>query len=417
MKYVIIGNGVAGMNAAGVIRGRDRAAEITVISAESDHFFSRTALMYVLSGQLSARDVEPFERDHYQRMNYHRVRDMAHVIDAQNKLVKLSGGADVPYDRLLIACGSAARMADWPGKELDGVGNFVTWQDLEWLQNQARSARKACVVGGGLIGVEVAEILLQAGIEVNFLIRNGHFWPVALDEQEGAMVADHMRRHGCEVRVQTACREILGETGTVTGILTEVGETIDCDLAVFTIGVIPQTHWLSDSGLEFDRMGGIKVDAQLKTNLPDIWAAGDCSSVVWFNGVQRPEQLWYTSRDQGKVAGANMAGDERAYRRGTLYNSAKFFDLEYTTAGYINFNLDGEQNWFYREPGTENSIRITYLADRTVVGFNMIGRRWDHRLLVQWVEEKRTFDWVLEHLADANFDEEFMPKFSEPVRT
>lgn len=149
------------------------------------------------------------------------------------------------------------------------------------------------------------------------------------------------------------------------------------------------------------------VDDHLATNLPGVWAAGDCSSVVWFNGVQRPEQLWYTSRDQGRTAGHNMAGDQRTYRRGTFYNSAKFFDLEYTTVGYVNFRLEGERDWRRREGEASISERITHLPDGTVVGFNCIGRRWDHRPLVRWVEEKRSLDYALEHLAETRFDEEF----------
>jgi NAD(P)H-nitrite reductase large subunit len=411
MDYVVIGNGVAGMTAANRIRLRDSAANITVVSKESDHFFSRTALMYVFCGQMSERDVEPFERDHYGRMRFKRVRDRVVSIDSETKRLKMKSWENIAYDRLLIASGSVPRILDCPGKDLDGVGNFVTWQNLKWMQKEAQTARKAVIVGGGLIGIEVAEILLQAGIGVSFLIRESHYWPIALDENEGMMVVDHMQHRGCDVRLKTECQEILGKEGKVAAVLTKDGETIDCDMVIFTVGVVPQTNWLEESGLEIDKTGGIVVNGHLETNLPYVWAAGDCSSVVWFNGVRRPEQLWYTARDQGAVAGLNMAGDKRVYRRGTLYNSAKFFDLEYTTAGYVNFRFEGEQNWCQREPGTDNSERITYLPDGSVIGFNMIGRRWDHRVLVRWVEEKRSLEWVLEHLHEAIFDEEFMPKF------
>jgi pyruvate/2-oxoglutarate dehydrogenase complex dihydrolipoamide dehydrogenase (E3) component len=185
-------------------------------------------------------------------------------------------------------------------------------------------------------------------------------------------------------------------------------------MLVVCVGVRPQTDWLKTTDLKLDDRGGIIVDDQLKTNLPDVWAAGDCTSVVWFNGVRRPEQLWYTSRDQGIAAGLNAAGHTRSYERGTFYNSAKFFDIEYTTAGLINFSLDGERNWFMREGETNCTVRITFLPDNTVAGFNMLGRRWDHRLLVQWVEEKRSLEWVIEHLSEALFDEEFMSEFKIP---
>jgi len=266
-------------------------------------------------------------------------------------------------------------------------------------------------VGGGLIGLEVVEVLLMAGLDVSFLIREDWYWPIALDRTEGDMVVEHVQQHGCDVRLKTECSEVLGRDDRVVGVRTGAGETIDCDLVLFAIGVRPQTDWLKDSGLELDKFGGIVVDEHLSTNLPDIYAAGDCTSVVWFNGVRRPEQLWYTSRDQGRVAGSNLAGAKRIYQRGIFYNSAKFFDLEYTTAGFVNFKFDGEQNWFQREPGTMYTQRITYLPDQSVVGFNFLGRRWDHRPLVRWVEAKRPLDWVLQHLHEANFDEELMPKF------
>lgn len=411
MEYVIIGNGVAGMNAANQIRRRHGDARVTIVSYESDHFFSRTALMYVFSGQLSERCVEPYDRDYYDRMRFTRARDRVKAVIADKNLLQLELGGELPYDKLLIASGSLAVPPPWPGGDLEGVERFVTWQDLQRMREKARTARRAVIIGGGLIGIEVAEVLLQAGIAVTFLVREEHYWPVALDREESGIIVPHMQHHKCDVRLATETEEIVGRDGRVTGVRTGSGEIIDCDLAVVTIGVAPQTEFLKASGIELDQRGGIVVNDFLESSLPDIWAAGDCTSVVWFNGVRRPEQLWYTSRDQGRVAGLNMAGDRRVYRRTTFYNSAKFFDIEYTTAGLVNFNIAGEENLFRREGDSERSQRIVTLADGTVIGFNMLGRRWDHTILVRWIEEKRQVSWVTKHLGEALFDEEFMPRF------
>lgn len=411
MKYLIIGNGVAGINAANTLRKHEQDAEIVIISKESDHFFSRTALMYVFCGQMSPEDIEPYERDHYATMNFTRLRGEVVAVDAQAKTVSMASGESISYDRLLIAAGSVPRMIGWPGEDLDGVGNFITWQNLEWMQEKAKTTRKACVVGGGLVGIEAVEVLLKAGIEVWFIIREDFFWPIAFNKNEGDMISRHMQHHGCDVRLNTECKEVVGVNGKVTGLKTGSDEIIECEMVIFAIGVRPQTDWLAESELELDGGGGIIVDEQLRTNLPDVYAAGDCTSVVWFNGVRRPEQLWYTSRDQGRIAGHNLAGGEEVYKRATFYNSAKFFDLEYTTAGYVNFKFDNEQDWEQLEHDSNCSQRITYLPDETVIGFNMIGRRWDHRLLVAWVNENRSLNYVLDHLHEAIFDEEFMPRF------
>jgi NAD(P)H-nitrite reductase large subunit len=414
MRFVIIGNGVAGINAAESIRSRDSGAQITIISSESDHFFSRTALMYVFCGQLSAEDVEPYERDLYERKNYRRVRGRVAKVEPDKNILTLVRGDVIPFDRLLIASGSCPLKANYPGIDLDGVGNFVTWQNLEWLTEKARQARNAIVVGGGLIGIETLEILHLAGIKTTMLIREDYFWPIAFSKAEGDMITAHVRRHGVEMLLSTETAEVLGENGGVAGIRTTGGDTIPADLVVFAIGVRPQTDFLKESGIELDERGGIIVDDKLATNTPGVWAAGDCTSVVWFNGVRRPEQLWYTSRDQGRAAGFNMVAsdsEQKDYVRGTFYNSAKFFDIEYTTGGYVNFDFEGEQDWYQSDSDKETSQRITYLADGSVVGFNMLGSRWDHRLFVKWVEEKRDIKWVLKRLAKAGFDEEFAAKF------
>ena len=136
MRVVIVGNGVAGIEAALAIRAREPDADVTIVSEESDHFFSRTALMWVVSGQLSHRCIEPHERDLYARLRFTRVRRRATGIDLARRELRLADAEPLPYDRLLIACGSKPRPAPWPGAELDGVGHFVTLQDLEWLEEE-----------------------------------------------------------------------------------------------------------------------------------------------------------------------------------------------------------------------------------------------------------------------------------------
>ncbi len=467
MRAVIIGNGIAGIEAAVAIRAREEDWEITVVSEESDHLFSRTALMYVFCGQLSHRNIEPYERDLYERMGFRRVRGRASGIDVHQKTVTLSNGESLPYDRLLIACGSRPRPGMWPNSDLNGIGHFVSIQDLEWLEaevhgdavmeppprtdfhvtsssqdspyyprvvsasERGRKAKKAVVVGGGLIGLETVEILVQAGVETHFLIMEDWYWPMAIDGGEGRFVAEVMEENGVHVHMQTVVEEFVGDAnGAVTGVRTKVkgpeapddgmpggdgwveGPNIDCDIAVITIGVMPNTDWLQDSDIELDeRFRGITVNDGLATSAPDVFAAGDCASVTWFKGTEqemrRPEQLWYTSRDQGRVAARCMMGDAAVYERETWYNSAKFMDVEYTTAGQVPMDLNGKEEWFHDETGAVRSTTRIITENGTVVGFNMLGRRWDHTHLVRWIDERRSLGYVLDHLNEASFDAEF----------
>ncbi|MEM9863121.1 MAG: hypothetical protein AAF938_16110, partial [Myxococcota bacterium] len=121
-----------------------------------------------------------------------------------------------------------------------------------------------------------------------------------------------------------------------------------------------------------------------------------------------PEQLWYTGRDQGRVAGINMTGGRESYARGTWYNSAKLFDIEYTTAGLVNMKQPDEHEWFYEERGDVRSTTRIVLSGEKVIGFNLLGRRWDHEVLIRFIEEERDLSYVLDHLNEANFDTEFV---------
>lgn len=419
-QVVIVGSGVCGIEAALALRRREPQTPIALISDEHDHFFSRPALMYVFAGQMTVRDTEPYDRELFGRMGFERIRGRVTALDPAARRLALDSGATVGYDRLLLAAGSKARPAPWPGADGPGVHAFVTLRDLERLDAEARPGGRAVVLGGGLIGVEVAEILAHRGLHVTFVIRETWYFPVALDAREAALVAEHLRTHGIDVRLETPVEAILrGPDGAVRGVRVS-GEEVPCDLVVAAIGVVPNTAFLAGGAIARAPSGAIEVDESLRTNVPGVWAAGDCANVTWMDGSRRPEQLWYTARDQGRVAAASMTGDAAVYRRGTWYNSAKFFDLEYTTAGWVPVLLDfenrpipleaGVRTWFQRVPGAFASERIVCRGDR-VVGFNMLGGRWNHEPLLEWIHERRPLDWVLAHLHEAQFDEEFERRF------
>jgi NADPH-dependent 2,4-dienoyl-CoA reductase/sulfur reductase-like enzyme len=422
LHYAIVGNGVAGIEAALALRARDEGARITLVSDEHEHFFSRPALMYVFAGQMRLRDTEPYDRGLYERMGFERSRRRVASLDAAGHVLVFEGdGSRLGYDKLLLATGSSGRRAPWPGAEGPGQHYFVTLSDLEALDREARRGMRAAVVGGGLIGVEVAEILHDRGLHVSFVVREEWYFPLALDRNEAGLVAEHLRAHGIDVRLGASVESIVrGEGGRPRSVRLLGGVSLEADLVVATIGVVPRTGFLAGSALRLADNGAIETDDTLRTSAPDVWAAGDCANVTWFDGTRRPEQLWYTARDQGRLAARSMLGDDVRYRRDTLYNSAKFFDLEYTTAGWVPAGLGtdgrpladepGLATWFQRVPGRFESQRIV-VKDGRVVGFNMLGSRWNHEPLVEWIDERRPLDWVLAHLGEAQFDEELSRRF------
>lgn len=456
MHAVILGNGVAGIEAALALRTRSKDAKITVVSEESPHFFSRTALMYVLAGQLRMRDIEPYPRDLDRQARIERVQARAVGLDAAgHRLLLADGRPPLAYDKLLIACGSRPRPSPWPGSELRGIGHFVTLQDLAWLEEELHGRatvpsptaapdlaspyrrreparphraspdrpRAPLVIGGGLIGIEVVETLLSLGLRPRFLMRDRWFWPIALDARESAWVADALRRHGVEVETQREVERFVDDGRGNVGAVVVGGEERPCDLAVVAVGVVPNVEWLASSGARIAPRGGLEVDDGLQTSLPDVLAAGDCAAVpmtVLEAGVRehRPEQLWYTARDQGRVAGARMAGEPATYARGTPYNSAKLMDIEYTTVGLVPDGRTappGLRDVFHEETGPVRSTTRLVLDGDRLVGFNALGRRWDHAVIARWIEQGRTLAEVRASLArEAAFDTELVPPLVLP---
>ena len=188
MHYVIVGNGVAGMEAALALRGRESEARITIVSDEHDHFFSRPALMYIFAGQTTLKDTEPYDRGLYERMGFDRIRQRVASLQPSTRELVFENGSRLAYDKLLLTLGSKGRTAPWPGSEGPGVHCFVTLRDLEGLDRHAKRGGRAVVIGGGLIGVEAAEILHNRGLHVTFLIRDSWYFPLALDAAESALV-------------------------------------------------------------------------------------------------------------------------------------------------------------------------------------------------------------------------------------
>ena len=425
MHYVVVGNSIAGIEAAIALRNRDATAKISVVSYEHDHPFARVSLMYIFCGQMRLQDTEFYDRDLYARMRFDRVRDLVVRVDPAAKSLSLRSGATLGYDRLLLAVGSTARRMPWAGAydAPGGVHHFVTLPDLEGVNAVAKPGMSCAVVGGGLIGVESAEVLHLRGLKVHFLVREPWYFPVALDKAEADVVAEHVRHHGLDCRTGTPVDGFERRDGRI--VLKLPNEELPVDFVVGAIGVVPNTAFLAESGIALSQGGAIETKDNLEsTTAPDVFAAGDCANVTWPDGSRRPEQIWYTSRDQGRAAARAMLGDELKYRRGTWYNSAKFFDIEYTTAGFIPFaakphkhqgvGAPGEeghwQTWYQQVPGKAVTQRIV-MKDGRVVGFNGLGSRWDHQVFMRWIHERRSLDYVLAHMNEARFDEEFMEPF------
>ena len=427
MHYVIVGNGVAGTRAALTIRQRhppDRA-RITLISDESPYFFSRTALMYAYMDRLSRRDLEPYERQVYDRQHIDRVQGRVVDLNGTSRTLTLKDGRTLDYDRCLLAVGASPRMVDFGGLDQvnDGLVTFVSLQDLDDCERLTWSTDQAVVVGGGLIGVELAECLVHHGLDVTFLVREPYYWPAAFAEPEGQMISEHIRSHGVDLRHEEELTHIdVDDNGRVCAVETNQDERIDCQMLGMAIGVVPNINWLRDVTTPPAIGGALRVDRSFQTSLANVWGAGDCVEIeLEKSHPPLHEPIWYAARLHGQLAARAMMGDDIHYEPPIFYNSSKFFDVEYTTVGDVQDVPEGAQSLFRRMPGKPISQRIVFDEQQRVFGFSMLGSRWDHTILTRWIEERRRLDFVRQHLHRAQFDVEFgridLDAMDEEVRT
>ena len=416
MHIAIIGNGVTGVAAAKRIRQLQPDWKITLISGESDYHYSRPALMYIFMGHMRFQDTKPYQ-DHFWEINrIERLRAWVTAIDHKNKKLLLHDKQPLQYDKLLIATGSKSNKFGWPGQDLDGVQGLWDLMDLRKLYENVKNAKRAVIVGGGLIGIELAEMIHSRNMEVTFLVREKSYWNNVLPQEESMMINRIIRHEGLDLRLETELKEIEGdENGRVRRVITNKGDRIDCEIVGLTAGVSPNIDLVRDSDIETGR--GILVDWSLRTSVSDVFAAGDCAELV-SKGEQRNmiQQVWYTGKMQGKVAGEVIAGEESTYDPGIWYNSAKFFDLEYQTYGKVsNVPADGEHNLYWEHPNHQHAMRIITRSG-IVIGINVMGLRYRHKVCERWIKEGKTLDYVLDNLSEANFDPEFYDKFEQEIR-
>ncbi|MDX5346813.1 MAG: FAD-dependent oxidoreductase, partial [Hymenobacteraceae bacterium] len=309
---VIIGMGVAGITLAKHVRNHS-SCRITVISDEHPVHFSRPALMYVYMGHMRQQDIEPYEPWWYQENKIEPL--LAHVehVDFNQKSLQLSNQESLKFDVLVIATGSTPVFYNWPGQQLKGVQSLVRLPDLHLLEQNSAGVKEAVVVGGGLIGIEAAEMLKSRNIQVTMLVRDKLYARSILPEEESELVTSEIKKHAIKVRYQEELKEILPDKqGRVEAVQTLSGTQISCQLVIIATGVAPNIRFLQTTELETEK--GVLVNSYFETNLQRVYAIGDCAQFREIApGELAIEQLWYTARQHAETLAQTLTGSRTAY--------------------------------------------------------------------------------------------------------
>lgn len=425
MHTAIIGNGIAGTTVARHLRKLSRDARITLISDESEYFFSRTALMYVYMGHMKFEHIKPYEDWFWSKNRIDLVNARAEKIDFNNKTLSLSTSEEMGYDRLVLATGSRSRFFDWPGQDLRGVQGLYGLGDLERMERSTprpfqrdHPVKDAVVVGGGLIGVELCEMLLSRRMRTTLLVREDRVWGDVLTRDEGRLIGEHLREHGVQVVTDTELEEILGDdVGGVKAVRTAGGRVIDCEWVGLATGVEPNVEFLRGTDLDIDR--GIRVDDRLETNVAGVFAVGDCAQLRKPPPHRRAiEPVWYVGRMMGEVVGQRIGGRDVRYRPGPWFNSAKFFDIEYQVYGRVLADPgENQRHYFFEFERGRKFMTVAYHPEtERLEGINAFGIRLRHEVVDGWLRRDTSVAEAIGAMEAANFDTEFYRKWASTLK-
>ncbi len=333
-RYVIIGNGPAGLAAGEAIRRRDADGDIRIVGGEDAGFYSRPGLAYLLTGAIPERQLFSRPDADYVRAGIVRSVGTVRELDPRSHRIELTDGKVLRYDRLLLAVGARAVRPTMPGIDLVGVVTMDNLEDTRGILRLARRARRACVVGGGITAIELAEGLVAHGVETHYLMRGDRYWGSVLDPHESALVEERLTEDGIRIHRGVELAGVIGHKGRVAAVETTDGTRIACDILAVAIGTQPRLELARQGGLETGR--GIWTDAALQTSDPDIFAAGDVAEVLdSATGKRSLDALWSIAKEQGRVAGENLAGGSREYRRPAPFNVTKIGGVTTTLIGAV----------------------------------------------------------------------------------
>ncbi len=370
MRYVIIGNSAAGVAAAWAIRWRDPKASIEIISNEGHYLYSRILLVYWIANRVSRNDLAIQLPEDYENRNIMlSLNESVEEIDAAAHRFNTRQRTGVPYDRLLVATGASAVRPEIPGIDVQGVNTLRVVEDAERIISGITSNSPAVLVGGGLIGVRVAEALAARGARVHMIVSSHHVLSQMLDPQSSEIILQRLREHGVEVRLGTDVKEFFGR-GKLEGLLLSDGSRIQSSLAVVGKGVRPNIECVLGTGVDVGL--GVRVNEHMATSASDIYAAGDVAEAYdslrdgpWINA------LWPIAVEQGRAAGINMTGGAEVYAGSIRLNSMEVFGLPCISIGHVYDS--GEARTLLRHDRHLGIYRKLFLRGDRLVGAVLMG--------------------------------------------
>ena len=402
-EYLVVGGGVAGFTAVETLRQHEPTAPIAIINKEPYSLYSRVMLSKpeFFLGKIPFDKIWLRENDWYKNHNVAFIGGKtATDLDPKNKIVSLSDGSQIQYEKLLIATGVEPRPWNVTGSGKKGIYCLRTLEEGKAIMEGIKSAKRAATVGGGFISFEMADLMKLAKLDTTVIIRESYFWEPMLDEDSGKMIEKALEANGIKIIKNAEVLEINGASNKAEEVVLKNGERLPCDMIICGIGVVSPLDWLKSSKIEINK--GILADEYLRTSLPDIWVAGD---IAEYRDLLLEETVqmgnWVSAREQGRIAGLNMAGLKQPFK----------FVSFYTTQGMgISVAFIGDvrplpDRIIIKRGSPEiNSYARLLIVGKELVGATLINRTGDLGAIARLIENNVDVSQKHKELADPDFD-------------
>ena len=381
MKYVIIGNSAAGIGAVEGIRQLDKQVDITIITDEAHHTYSRPLISYLLYGKVNEEQMKYRNDDFYTENNCSLLTNATVTeINDKEKYVGLKDNRHIPYDKLLVATGSSAFVPPIDGLEtVQSIHTFMCLDDARKLNEVLDKNKHVLIIGAGLIGLKCAEGIFEKVAKISVVDMAPRVLSSILDEGGSQLVQEHLESKGINFKLSNNVKRFNGNTAIMNN-----GDEISFDILVLAVGVRPNTGLLQEIA-EIDK--GIIINEKSETSTENIYAAGDCTQTLDISSGQRKIMaLLPNAYIQGECAGVNMAGGESVFNKAIPMNAIGFLGLHIITAG--NYNGDIYAN------NENGKYKRLFFSDNKLNGYILVGNVEKAGIYTSLIREQIPLDTI-----------------------
>jgi len=402
-QFVIIGNSAAGIAAVEAIRQSDKTSKITVISDEDYPSYCRCLISYYLAGEVKEEKIWYRPDTFYKENNTELLLNKkVERVDPKKNRVICQDKSQLNYDALLIATGGRPKFPEISGIKKEGVFGFRTLKDTKQIQDLLVVTKAASVLGGGLVGLKGAYALKKRNIEVKVIVRSKQVLSQMLDFDAASLVQKRLEENGIEILLGQDAAEIIGN-GDIKAIKLDSGKILGTSLVIAAKGVQPNIDLIKDTEIKIKE--GIIADNLMQTNIPNIYTAGDvCESFDLTLGETSINALWPVAVEQGRIAGANMAGENINYEGSVAMNSIEFFGLPIISLGLYKTKGDNAGFEEIKSLNTrDNLYKKLLLKDNILVGAILVGDIRSSGIFLRLIKEKINVSPFKDKLMKENF--------------